>query len=626
MNSSPLDKYIFDTYNEQIIKTVKGFILNNKDNTDLSTYMVPEPNGYIEFDDFELYRVNYEIIDNAKLSIEIIVIAYVVVRQYIAGEMEVDTKPKYTSVFAEIVLDSGIKSFKIYNAEFKSDQYRTSQNLQLSKDWVPYIRKKDFDNLAEEFLKKYYPQALKQPTPISVESITSAMGLTIHHEKISVDDSIIGQMVFKNTVLEVIEDGNLISKQFNKGSILVDKDVVFKRNVGSFNNTVIHECVHWELHKIFHEVKMILDKDHSYASSWAEENFSDSSMWSPLDWTEWHANGIAPRILMPKKQTRIKIRELYRTLTLVNPDMSRSELVQEVVDNLADFFNVSKQAAKIRMIDLGFKEAIGVYNYLDDRYMHNFAFELEAFDKGSTYTITSNDLCFEYCSNESFRQVIDKNRFMYIDNHLCLKDKKYIEFTKKGPVMTDYAYEHMDECCLLFKVKSKNKGTITDESYYDYVLNRGVTKESDIKADFVDIIQSPHLMDQLPPTEMVKLAKSISDLLRSLPFEFSGTLRSHRKRKKCTQPFLANLVGISDRTLRDYETDDENLPKLELTLAFCFALKLLPQLSDDMLKKAGHQLTIAPHHQVYRMLLSTSYYKPLSEINSILQAAELKTL
>ena len=70
-----------------------------------------------------------------------------------------------------------------------------------------------------------------------------------------------------------------------------------------------------------------------------------------------HANGIAPRILMPKNKTRIKIRELYRTLTLVNPDMSRSELVQEVVDNLADFFNVSKQAAKIRMIDLGFESS-----------------------------------------------------------------------------------------------------------------------------------------------------------------------------------------------------------------------------------------------------------------------------
>ncbi|MFD3099156.1 XRE family transcriptional regulator, partial [Streptococcus agalactiae] len=230
-------------------------------------------------------------------------------------------------------------------------------------------------------------------------------------------------------------------------------------------------------------------------------------------------------------QTRIKIRELFQTLTLVNPDISRSELVQEVVDNLATFFEVSRQAAKIRMIDLGFKEANGVYNYLDDRYMHNFAFELEAFDKGSSYTITSNDLCFEYCFNESFRQIIDRNKFIYVDNHLCLKDKKFIYMTKDGPIMTDYAYEHMDECCLIFKVKSKNFTSISNETYYDYVLNRGVTKESEIKADFVDILQNPSLMDQLPPLDMMKLGKKISELLKELPFEFSGTLRSHRKRK-----------------------------------------------------------------------------------------------
>ncbi|HFZ6966042.1 TPA: XRE family transcriptional regulator [Streptococcus agalactiae] len=610
------DKYIFDTYYEQIVKTVKGFIFNNKDNTDLSTYMVPEPNGFIEFDNFELYKINYEII----------VIADVIVRQYIKGEMEVDTKTKFVSVYAEVELDAGIKNFRIYNTEFKSDQYKKSRNLKLSKDWVPYIRKKDFDDIAEKFLRKYYPQALTQPTPVPVETIVSEMGLSIHQEKLTIDNSVFGKMVFKDTDVEVIEDEKLVSKHFNKGSILVDKDVVFKRNVGSYNNTVIHECVHWELHKVFHEVKMVLDKDHSQVSSWTEENLADSSMWTSLDWMEWQANGIAPRILMPKVQTRIKIRELFQTLTLVNPDISRSELVQEVVDNLATFFEVSRQAAKIRMIDLGFKEANGVYNYLDDRYMHNFAFELEAFDKGSSYTITSNDLCFEYCFNESFRQIIDRNKFIYVDNHLCLKDKKFIYMTKDGPIMTDYAYEHMDECCLIFKVKSKNFTSISNETYYDYVLNRGVTKESEIKADFVDILQNPSLMDQLPPLDMMKLGKKISELLKELPFEFSGTLRSHRKRKNCTQPFLAKLVGITERTLRDYETLEDNLPRLELTLSFCFALKLRPELSDDMIKKAGHQLTISPPHQVYKMLLSTSYYKPLGEINSILQAAEMKTL
>lgn len=620
------DKYIFDTYYEQIVKTVKGFIFNNKDNTDLSTYMVPEPNGFIEFDNFELYKINYEIINNCELNLEIIVIANVIVRQYIKGEMEIDTKTKFVSVYAEVELDSGIKNFRIYNTEFKSDQYKKSRNLKLSKDWVPYIRKKDFDAIAEKFLRKYYPQALTQPTPVPVETIVSEMGLSIHQEKLTIDNSVFGKMVFKDTDVEVIEDEQLVSEHFNKGSILVDKDVVFKRNVGSYNNTVIHECVHWELHKVFHEVKMVLDKDHSQVSSWTEENLADSSMWTSLDWMEWQANGIAPRILMPKVQTRIKIRELFQTLTLVNPDISRSELVQEVVDNLATFFEVSRQAAKIRMIDLGFKEANGVYNYLDDRYMHNFAFELEAFDKGSSYTITSNDLCFEYCFNESFRQIIDRNKFIYVDNHLCLKDKKFIYMTKDGPIMTDYAYEHMDECCLIFKVKSKNFTSISNETYYDYVLNRGVTKESEIKADFVDILQNPSLMDQLPPLDMMKLGKKISELLKELPFEFSGTLRSHRKRKNCTQPFLAKLVGITERTLRDYETLEDNLPRLELTLSFCFAFKLRPELSDDMIKKAGHQLTISPPHQVYKMLLSTSYYKPLGEINSILQAAEMKTL
>ncbi|HGA0551975.1 TPA: XRE family transcriptional regulator [Streptococcus agalactiae] len=620
------DKYIFDTYYEQIVKTVKGFIFNNKDNTDLSTYMVPEPNGFIEFDNFELYKINYEIINNCELNLEIIVIANVIVRQYIKCEMEIDTKTKFVSVYAEVELDSGIKNFRIYNTEFKSDQYKKSRNLKLSKDWVPYIRKKDFDAIAEKFLRKYYPQALTQPTPVPVETIVSEMGLSIHQEKLTIDNSVFGKMVFKDTDVEVIEDEQLVSEHFNKGSILVDKDVVFKRNVGSYNNTVIHECVHWELHKVFHEVKMVLDKDHSQVSSWTEENLADSSMWTSLDWMEWQANGIAPRILMPKVQTRIKIRELFQTLTLVNPDISRSELVQEVVDNLATFFEVSRQAAKIRMIDLGFKEANGVYNYLDDRYMHNFAFELEAFDKGSSYTITSNDLCFEYCFNESFRQIIDRNKFIYVDNHLCLKDKKFIYMTKDGPIMTDYAYEHMDECCLIFKVKSKNFTSISNETYYDYVLNRGVTKESEIKADFVDILQNPSLMDQLPPLDMMKLGKKISELLKELPFEFSGTLRSHRKRKNCTQPFLAKLVGITERTLRDYETLEDNLPRLELTLSFCFALKLRPELSDDMIKKAGHQLTISPPHQVYKMLLSTSYYKPLGEINSILQAAEMKTL
>lgn len=181
------------------------------------------------------------------------------------------------------------------------------------------------------------------------------------------------------------------------------------------------------------------------------------------------------------------------------------------------------------MIDLGFKEVNGVYNYFDDRYMYNFVFEFEVFDKGSSYIIILNDLCFEYCFNESFRQIIDRNKFIYVDNYFCLKDKKFIYMIKDGLIMIDYVYEYMDECCLIFKVKFKNFILIFNEIYYDYVLNRGVIKESEIKVDFVDIFQNLSLMDQFFLLDMMKFGKKIFELLKELFFEFFGILCSYRK-------------------------------------------------------------------------------------------------
>lgn len=69
-------------------------------------------------------------------------------------------------------------------------------------------------------------------------------------------------MVFKDIDVEVIEDEQLVFEYFNKGSIFVDKDVVFKWNVGLYNNMVIYECVYWEFYKVFYEVKMVFDKDY----------------------------------------------------------------------------------------------------------------------------------------------------------------------------------------------------------------------------------------------------------------------------------------------------------------------------------------------------------------------------
>lgn len=61
-------------------------------------------------------------------------------------------------------------------------------------------------------------------------------------------------------------------------------------------------------------------------------------------------------------------------------------------------------------------------------------------------------------------------------------------------------------------------------------------------------------------------------------------------------------------------------------MAFCFALKLMLPISEDMLEKTGHKLTNIHQHQVYKLLRTTSYYKTLVEKNAILQAVQMKTL
>ena len=65
---------------------------------------------------------------------------------------------------------------------------------------------------------------------------------------------------------------------------------------------------------------------------------------------EWQANGIAPRILMPKKMFIQAADDLREELS----DIDNSYVLGYTLKNkLAELFDVSKQSAGIRMQELG---------------------------------------------------------------------------------------------------------------------------------------------------------------------------------------------------------------------------------------------------------------------------------
>jgi len=61
---------------------------------------------------------------------------------------------------------------------------------------------------------------------------------------------------------------------------------------------------------------------------------------------EWHTNGITPRILMPRSMTIKKIEELIRKNESLFGAHDWLNIMENVVYELADFFQVSRIAAK----------------------------------------------------------------------------------------------------------------------------------------------------------------------------------------------------------------------------------------------------------------------------------------
>ena len=228
-----------------------------------------------------------------------------------------------------------------------------ASNFVEQKSLVPIIPKNKFDDVATEFLKQYCHEALEKPMPVPIIDIAKKkMGLRIVPDfHLSEDFSVYGQMCFTSGKVPVYikEDDEFIDIKVKRGTMLIDPDTLFERNIGCLNNTVAHECVHWYKHRNYHLYNSGVGVDASLVYKYPIRELDESKQqeWSDDDWMEWQANGIAPRILMPTQTFE----------TTVDMILGSSETVNTprwwVVNKLADFYKVAKVSADIRMQELG---------------------------------------------------------------------------------------------------------------------------------------------------------------------------------------------------------------------------------------------------------------------------------
>ena len=206
---------------------------------------------------------------------------------------------------------------------------------------IPYISAEEYDAVAGEFLRQYYPQALAKPMPVPIEHIAKdIIGLDLQYVCLSEELNIYGMTIFSDGEVEIYnpEEELYEIKAFKKKTILIDPLVVKKTNTGCQNNTIAHECVHWHKHRLYFKMQQYtLPRQAKYCrcgigqlpNATEEENMMENQ-----------AVGIAPRILMPKAP-------FIYAATQLNIRYGKDNW--KAICQLADFYDVSRQSVQIML-------------------------------------------------------------------------------------------------------------------------------------------------------------------------------------------------------------------------------------------------------------------------------------
>lgn len=593
----------------------------------MSTSVVPDP-SYVELSDFQIMSINYHESDTDRIECKIAIRAEVEISGRGRRDYESDSTECWLSIPFSATLKNGLKHVNIgYASEYSRELFRAEDAL--TKYLVPYIYAKDLDKHAEKFLERYCPRALKEPMPLPIKEIVEQMGLTVYHAPLP--GGIFGRTYFNDTNVKVY--GNkacteIVEKSISSGTVLVNPDVFFMRNIGSVNNTVIHECVHWDKHYKFFELQKLLNPDIQAISCAVVEEYKKkpNQLEDELSWMEWQANALTPKILIPAKTGKSKLSEILNRLRSSFHGHLRNGYIMELaISEFADFFKVSTTAAKIRAVELGFEQAAGVFNFVDGKNYPPFSFQKVSLKKGQTFIIDRNNIIIESLFNQNLVDDFKAGRFIHAGGLFVINDPKYVSIIEDTePALTEYALEHVDECCLVFDRTTRVSSHYDDSFYRLCFLCRDADSKSFVEAKF-NPREGKNEDVQKRAREMVTIAaeaKRISDILAEIPSSFCGTLDYHIKRRKYTNEKLEERTGISSRMLQDYRNKKDAKPTLQSVLALCIGLNLHPSFSYDLIAKAGYNImTASEEFLVYRYLIDNHHMENIFMWNEKLRDA-----
>lgn len=605
--------YVADRFYNEVFAAIQSYTTDNYDDLDLRLYRVRNIGG-IELSDIEVKFVSVNDLPGMKIEFDVVVETELEVRESDYHYDESENCRQWFMLTCSGDLASNLDDFTISSVtEYNS---KNKQPKPMSDSLVPIIHKEQLESVATDFLRRHYPEALKTPMAIEPQVLAEKMGLTVEMREITKDFSVFGQLYFHDcdAVFYDEDSDEMVQTHVDARTIIVDPKAFFLRNLGSVNNTIVHECVHWELHRKAFELERLYNESVSKIQCETVGGIKNNHH-EATDWMEWQANSLAPRIQMPLGMFKTKAFEFIKRFSKELGTSEVVEVMEPVIDALATFFGVSRLAAKIRMIDVGYEEAIGAFTYIDGRYIKPHTFKKGFLQRNQTFSISAEDAAIQSITNPNLMVVLEEYNFLFVDSHFVVDHPKYVTRDLFGrTALTNYARKHMDECCLVFDLSLRTG--VRERYHRECFLNR----DEGALISF-DIVYSKGYQFAAPEKQIELLKKVVMEeaaIYNELPNNLPGSLKRLKDWRGVTFSELADRALINERTVRRIVNGEEP-GSLNSIILICLALHLPPKISRHVIAQSQFSLSYSNENHIwYQFVLDHKYANTLDEIRTFL--------
>ncbi|MDG6162104.1 helix-turn-helix transcriptional regulator [Lactococcus formosensis] len=603
--------YLASNYEDELFNAVAGFIQKNPDELDLYSYQADVDNlDEIELDSISIKTTYIRDTDIMKLDFDVLVVGEICFQEVTRHNDFEDNCSKWFRVTCSAEMNGSLKNFKITDVDtYDRNKGKRFGNL-LSDQLVPILHKDDLEKTAEDFLKKYHPLALEVPMAIDPYYVVNKMGLMVVESVMDEECATLGQIYFRD-----VQDEKT-GKAINAGTIMIDSRIEEELTLGAKNNTIIHECVHWEKHRKAFELERFYDL--SLSNITTRVNFVKGfDTATATDWMEWHARALTPKIMMPRKMFQQESEMLFREYSQKYGRSDSLDVIESVIDDLATYFGVSRLAAKIRMVELGYEEAIGAFNYVDGRYVPTHSWKKGFVKNNQTFCIDEISAAIETWVNPDFAEEINSGKYVYVDSHFVLNTPQYLQYDFWGNlVLTDYARHNMHECALLFTISSRTKSGSADFQL-SCVLNRDKDAPYELEIKFHKGYEN-----STPEKQAEYLAEIMVDndrMYNSLSNDPTDCLKKVLEWRGMTRKALADKIPMEEKQIRRIINGESN-GSIQSMVSICLALYLPPEISLHIIEKSNLSFKFNDDsHKWYKFVLMNYVGKSLDETRAFLK-------